>query len=123
RAGVQLYELRNPAAEPQLNLRVGPFGSSGSSLHAKTFAIDGQRIFVGSFNFDPRSANLNTELGFVIESPVLAAEVADAFESTVPLNSYEVRLSEEGRVYWLARNPDSVRRYDIEPGTGPLQRL
>lgn len=38
-------------------------------LHAKTFAVDDARIFIGSFNFDPRSARLNTEMGFVIESP------------------------------------------------------
>lgn len=123
RAGVVLYELRNPAAGRVINLRVGPFGSSGSSLHAKTFAIDGERVFVGSFNFDPRSIHLNTELGFVIESAMLAGEVADAFERTIPLNAYEVRLSENGRVYWLERNPDSVRRYEFEPGTGPLQRF
>ncbi|MDX5363876.1 MAG: phospholipase D family protein [Pseudazoarcus pumilus] len=123
RAGVILYELRNPAAGPELDLRVGPFGSSGSSLHAKTFAIDGERVFVGSFNFDPRSINLNTELGFVIESPPLAAEVERAFDQTIPLNAYEVRLSEDGRVYWLERNADGVRRHRFEPGTGPLQRF
>ena len=44
-------------------------GSSGASLHAKTFAVDRQRVFVGSFNLDPRSARLNTEMGVVLESP------------------------------------------------------
>jgi putative cardiolipin synthase len=44
-------------------------GSSGAaSLHAKTFAVDGKHIFIGSFNFDPRSVHLNKELGFVIDS-------------------------------------------------------
>lgn len=51
-----------------------PLGSAGSSPHAKTFSADSSRIFVGSFNFDPRSRNLNTELGFVIDSPVLAQQ-------------------------------------------------
>ena len=46
-------------------------------LHAKTFAVDGARIFVGSFNFDPRSAQLNTEMGFVIDSPALAVQIAE----------------------------------------------
>jgi phosphatidylserine/phosphatidylglycerophosphate/cardiolipin synthase-like enzyme len=40
----------------------------------KTFAVDNERVFVGSFNIDPRSVNLNTELGFVIDSPTLARQ-------------------------------------------------
>lgn len=57
----------------------GQSGSSGSSLHAKTFAVDGTRVFVGSLSFDPRSANLNTELGLVIESPMLARRIQSSF--------------------------------------------
>lgn len=123
RAGVTLFELKDPVEDHEPDKRVGPFGSSGSSLHAKTFAIDGERVFVGSFNFDPRSMNLNTELGFVIESPALAFEVADAFESTIPFNAYEVKLSKEGRLYWLERSPDGELRHLQEPGTGPLKRF
>src|SRR3546814_7691472 len=69
--------------------------SSASMLHAKTFAVDGQRLFVGSFNFDPRSMHLNTELGFVIESPTLAADVSNAFLTDIPANAYEVVRSED----------------------------
>lgn len=61
--------------------RLNPLGSSGSSLHAKTFAIDGERAFSGSFNFDPRSALLNTERGFVIDCPVLARQIDQAFDT------------------------------------------
>jgi len=57
--------MRRLSPDVERNQSAGPFGSSGSSLHAKTFAVDGERLFVGSFNFDPRSINLNTELGFV----------------------------------------------------------
>ncbi|WP_345791017.1 hypothetical protein [Gymnodinialimonas phycosphaerae] len=49
---------------PGSDLQILPFGLSGASLRAKTFAIDGTRIFIGSFNFDPRSAMLNCEMGF-----------------------------------------------------------
>lgn len=45
-------------------------GKNASSLHAKFFDIDGM-VFIGSFNFDPRSANLNTEVGLVVESEQL----------------------------------------------------
>jgi len=123
KAGVELFELRNPQRQGQLDLRVGPFGSSGSSLHAKTFAVDNERIFVGSFNFDPRSIDFNTELGFIIESPRLAAQVAEAFDTSIPENAYEVRLDENGRVIWIERTPDGPRVHRTEPGTGPLQRF
>ncbi|AHG66128.1 putative phospholipase D [Advenella mimigardefordensis DPN7] len=63
-AGVTLYELQRMSATDKPKEGAGPFGSSGSSLHAKTFAVDHKRVFIGSFNFDPRSANLNTEMGF-----------------------------------------------------------
>jgi len=54
RAGVGMFELRALPGGPSSLDILGPLGSSGSHLHAKTFAVDGNRIFVGSFNFDPR---------------------------------------------------------------------
>ena len=101
-AGVTLYEMRR--LSPHTGSKgAGPLGSSGSSLHAKTFSVDSSRIFVGSFNFDPRSRNLNTELGFVIDSPPLAQNIEAAFDSSIPPNSYEVRISDAGQLYWLER--------------------
>ena len=80
KSGVHLYELRRvPGAHQKKEQSPGPFGSSGSSLHAKTFVVDEQRVFVGSFNFDPRSKHLNTELGLVIDSPELATPDRDQF--------------------------------------------
>ena len=123
-AGIVLYELRRQATDTEVEDKAGPFGSSGSSLHAKTFAVDGKRVFVGSFNFDPRSARLNTELGFVIENPALAGEVARAFDSRIPANAYELRLDEAGLLYWLEPRADgTVVRHDSEPGTGFWRRF
>lgn len=122
-AGVELFELKRMAAGRERNKGAGPFGSSGSSLHAKTFAVDGQRVFVGSFNFDPRSARLNTELGFVIDSPALAARIADAFEHDVHTTAYRVCLDERGRLYWLEQRDGATLRHGTEPGTGLWLRL
>lgn len=121
--GVRLFELgRNGASSGPTS---GPWGSSGSSLHAKTFAVDRERLFVGSFNFDPRSNHLNTELGFVIESPALAAQMSDRFRDPVPRNAYEVLL-EEGELVWLERRQGSdgeeMIRHRTEPGTSWWQR-
>ncbi|MCQ4324230.1 hypothetical protein CXK94_15285 [Stutzerimonas stutzeri] len=115
RAGIVLYELRRLAENGAPKDKAGPFGSSGSSLHAKTFSVDRKRVFVGSFNFDPRSANLNTELGFIIDSPQLAARIESMFDEQIPAASYEVRLSEQGRLYWLERRDGTSVRHDSEP--------
>ena len=116
-AGITLYEMRRLSPDTGRRLDTGPFGSSGSSLHAKTFSVDRSRFFVGSFNFDPRSRKLNTELGFVIDSPVLAREIESAFNNSIPGNSYEVRLSDSGRLYWIEHRGEKLVRYNTEPGT------
>lgn len=121
-AGISLYEMRRQPAANKPQEKAGPFGSSASSLHAKTFSKDGRRAFVGSFNFDPRSANLNTELGFVIDDPALAQAITRTFDERVPAESYEVRLDERGDMVWLERRGGEVVRHRAEPGTGPLKR-
>jgi putative cardiolipin synthase len=118
-AGAALYELRrlSPERAARDARLVSRSGSSASSLHAKIFAVDRTRVFIGSFNFDPRSARLNTEMGFVIDSPALAQKMAEAFERRIPADSYEVRLSDEDRLYWIERRRQGEVRHDVEPGT------
>ncbi len=121
-AGVQLYELKSSAArdDPSEKAKFGI--SSSSSLHAKTFATDRARIFVGSFNFDPRSARLNTEMGLVIESPVLAQRLAEQFDTVIPLLAYEVRVSVNGDLEWIDRSATGATSYAEEPGATPTIR-
>jgi len=58
-------------------------------VHAKTMVIDGESLFIGTFNLDPRSANLNTEIGVQIESPLLARQVEARIEQDMrPQNSW-----------------------------------
>src|SRR3989454_3642064 len=74
--GVRLYELRPEAAGPNGPRRSGiTIGSSRASLHGKTFVFDGTSVFIGSLNLDPRSLQQNTEVGVLVQSPELAAEV------------------------------------------------
>jgi putative cardiolipin synthase len=121
-AGILLYESRSLSPNVRRRDGAGMSGSSDSSLHAKTFSVDRSRVFIGSFNFDPRSAELNTEMGFVIDSPVLAGQIAAAFNSTIPVNAYEVRLSDTGQLYWIERLQGNQVRHDTEPGTSFWQR-
>lgn len=46
------------------------------TLHSKAAVVDGETVIVGSFNLDPRSEHLNTELALVVGDPELAAELA-----------------------------------------------
>ena len=123
RAGVRLYELKASAGGGERNEKAGMGSSSGSALHAKTFAEDASRLFVGSFNFDLRSALINTEMGLVISSPALAGRLADVFDKAVPLSAYEVRLGADGALEWIERTAGGERRHGREPGAGWFRRF
>jgi cardiolipin synthase C len=122
-AGITLYELRRLSPSTATTAGTGlAHGSSASSLHAKTFSLDGARVFIGSFNFDPRSARLNTEMGFVIDSRDLARNMAGTFDQHISGIAYEVRLSEGRQIFWIERREGRLVRHDTEPGTGFWQR-
>jgi len=124
RAGVRLYELKPTAGEALPDSRTGMGSGSSSGLHAKTFAVDRERIFVGSFNFDPRSALLNTEMGLVIDSAVLARGLAESFDTDIPLVAYEVRLTPDGSsLQWVERGAAGEKVFDTEPKASLMRRL
>lgn len=126
--GVELFELRQLAPTEgqdggRQHAAPSPLGSSGSSLHAKTMAVDGKRVFVGSFNFDPRSAALNTEMGIVVDSPVLAAQVQHAFATQIPALAYRVEADAQGHLRWHSGVGDPPPVYTTEPDLGLVRRL
>ena len=124
-SGVTLYELRREATDEPTREKRGSgsgIGSSDASLHAKTFGVDGNRVFVGSFNFDQRSIHLNTEMGMVIDSPALATRLTETLDRTLPTRAYEVKLDDRGSVIWLERRGDQVIRHEKEPGTSWFKR-
>lgn len=129
-AGVNLYELK-PLADPiGGRLRDLRSGSSRASLHAKAFVFDDAHVFVGSFNFDPRSTRLNTEMGLVIHSRELARQVTAIAEDAMrPERSYQPRLlveTAEGhalkRLQWHDVQNGNARISDTEPETTVIQR-
>lgn len=131
-AGVQLFELKPTAwqntsrqRKDRTKNRPAIIGHSAASLHAKTFALDGARIFVGSFNMDPRSLALNTEIGILLESPKLARDLKDSFDNMIPLYAYEVRLTSPcGQLEWIEHQPNGDSTiYPKEPQTTFLRRM
>jgi putative cardiolipin synthase len=123
-AGVELYELRPDSLQPVVDQSVVSAGSA-AALHTKAFVFDRESVFVGSFNLDPRSANINTEFGLNVESPELAQELAAFMDEGVsPESAYRVVLNDRGRVRWIETGPDgSEVRYDTEPQSGFWQRF
>jgi cardiolipin synthase C len=118
-AGIQLYELKREDPSARRRGR----GSSAGSLHAKTLQIDDTSLFVGSFNFDPRSVRLNTEMGVVIENRAMAQELASYFDSGLLLRAYQVRIGADGRhLEWVDTTARGVRVLDTEPGASLWRR-
>lgn len=113
-AGVRLFELRARHGHKNRSL----FGSRGASLHTKAFVVDGMKGFVGSFNFDPRSVSLNTEMGLIFEHEGLAREMQSVFaEETEAKRSYRLVLAGD-TVRWQ----DSERVLDQEPDASVRRR-
>jgi len=123
---LKLYELKRTAPEGSEQAdkqRRGIGSSSDAGLHAKTFAADRQRIFVGSFNLDPRSARLNTEMGVVLDSPAMASKLSALFDKAIPRTQYEVRLTSDGSsVEWVEQSPTGPVIYRASPETGAMRR-
>ena len=124
-AGVTLFELKlRGNTVPKSDMHMKPLGLSGASLHAKTFAVDGKRVFIGSFNFDPRSAMLNCEMGFLIDSPAMAQQVSEVFDGPLAKVSYRPELSADERMMWLETGPDGkVSIWQQEPGATLFQQI
>lgn len=124
--GVKLYELRAHARSPaQGSGGSGPglFGSSGASLHTKAYVVDDRRGFIGSFNLDPRSAYLNTEMGVLFDDRAIAAALKDEYLFLAgPKLSYWAYHDPEGELRWLDRASDPPRAIDHEPDTTWTQR-
>ena len=95
-------------------------GSSQASLHAKTMTFDDEKIFVGTMNLDPRSLDLNTEMGVLIESEKLSRFLAHWVATQMPEYAWKVELKDNDLV-WL--DTVSNEQFDGEPQTSSWRRF
>ena len=105
--GVDLWEFKPYIERPERTWYEVMTGNvipaknkNSSSLHAKFFDVDGM-VFIGSFNFDPRSARLNTEVGLVVESDQLQNEITHSLNRHLPKIAYQLKLDAQGNIVWL----------------------
>jgi putative cardiolipin synthase len=129
RTGVQMYELKPAEGEARR------FGflvlGSRAGIHTKAVVFDRERVFVGTFNLDPRSAELNTEIGILVDSPVVSRQVAEFIrEGMHPDLSWHVQLGRPGHVHkgdrqlcWCSGDPAQPDVVTREPDTDFLTRL
>ncbi|NUA29341.1 phospholipase D family protein [Cupriavidus basilensis] len=127
-SGIELYELK-PSAYAEL-AREGHrslVSKSRASLHAKSYMVDGHLLFVGSLNLDPRSARLNTEMGVVLDSAALCAQLGTGLDDKLLDVADKVMLEPgpaagaEPEQVWVTREDGLLRTYDSEPGMSALQ--
>ncbi len=99
RNGVELYEVRANAGKQAQ----GGAGPEQLTLHTKLIVIDRRYLFVGSLNLDPRSIEINAEMGLLIDSEELAGLVANGISDDLPKTSYKVVQNDFGTLEWHGR--------------------
>ena len=114
-AGVKIHEVKATASVA--GVERGGAGASLATLHTKAFMVDRERLFVGSFNWDQRSANINTELGVIIESEVIGENAHELVEAGLEKRTYEVTLDDKGNLQWIDRSGFEPRIKTKEPDT------
>ncbi|MGB5706374.1 MAG: phospholipase D family protein [Arenicellales bacterium] len=127
RAGVEIWEFDRKLTRKQRKRMKGSEGSSKASFHAKSFLIDGQRVFIGSLNIDPRSIVENTELGIMIESQELASDLETWLEQEVPDLAFRLELIPGSlggdKILWHRLEEGNNHIYTKEPHAGFWRRL
>jgi putative cardiolipin synthase len=120
--GMNLYELS--PQKVSRSLRLGRFSTSIGRLHAKSAVVDGERVFIGSMNFDPRSDQHNTEMGLFIQSPQLAQQMLKLVDVIRQQGAYKVVLAPNGKdILWTTTGPGGREEVVEEPETDAWTRI
>jgi putative cardiolipin synthase len=116
--GVELWEARTGSDYLKKIQKNKKLGYSQAGLHAKTFTIDEQYVYIGSFNWDPRSIDLNTEMGVYLDSPDVTQKVNKEYRDRLHEFAYKVRLNDSGSLEWVAYDSGKEKIYTKGPETG-----
>lgn len=120
RAGAELYEARANAARELQEMEEGP---DAMTLHTKAFLIDRRYLFVGSLNLDPRSIEINAEMGLLIDSEDMVADYTSDIDARLATIAWRVLLNEKGNLEWHGRINGEEVIMTKEPLAGPWLRF
>ena len=134
-AGVELYEF-DPAHGH--DGPAGPVQTSGGAnatdakapragLHGKVLSFDCLRFFVGSMNLDPRSAFTNTEIGFLVDAPDVAARLCEGLDETFARSAFRLELTTTSNgarhMEWVDTDEGREQRFTSEPRASRWRRF
>ena len=119
--GVNLHELRANASIPADESK--GVQDAKRTLHAKAFSVDRKKVFIGSFNWNQRSINLDTELGVIIHSPEIATDLVERVTARLPEDSFQVFLNEKNDLRWRGYDNGQEVILTKEPQTGFWHRF
>lgn len=115
KAGAELYEMRANAARELEGDEKGP---EVLTLHTKAFLIDRRYLFVGSLNLDPRSIEINAEMGLLIDCEPMVRTFTDRAEERLSAVTYRVLVNDKGKLEWHTRIDKQEVIETKEPLTG-----
>ena len=120
-AGIELYEVRVDSLVVRGD--VAPDSLQRLTLHTKAAIVDREVLFIGSLNLDPRSIDLNSEMGLFLVSPEFAGHYADQMEVDLRSYAYRVILDDEGRLEWRYDGDADPTTDNSEPQAGCWRRF
>jgi cardiolipin synthase C len=105
-AGVQIFEFRPDAAIRSQLIQREERMDTTFAIHAKSLLVDERKLYIGTFNLDPRSANLNTEVGILVDNARLGKQLGNSIGVDMqPENSWAIspEFNPDNQVGWLKR--------------------
>ena len=120
--GVELWEARADAVQVTVKASNTTL-KEPLTLHTKGILIDRKQVFVGSLNLDPRSIDINTEMGILIESGELVSEMTDGALADIPTIAYRLMMDDRRRISWHATIDGREVVETHEPLTSPWRRF
>ena len=112
KGGVELYEVKVDSAADRA---LSGARSDVLTLHTKAVVVDREILFVGSLNLDPRSFDVNSEMGLFLHSPEAASDFAEQLDADLPPHTYRVVLDDRNRVTWHYEGGNQVEIKTTEP--------
>ncbi|MCV6823987.1 MULTISPECIES: phospholipase D family protein [Halocynthiibacter] len=119
-AGVEIYEIKTDALQALGEL---PADSDiGLTMHTKAAILGQEKVFIGSLNYDPRSIEINSELGVFVNSPQFARDLALGVDNYVESHAYKLELTSEGELMWIYNGVSPPQVSFSEPGASAIRR-